>query len=155
MWLDTAWNGNADTPITPINSDRWGSYRFERDLMSDYAAGAGVDMFIVHSDSHALQADDGTGNNAAGVSEKNGFAVVCAGPMGRDSHAAFPEYYTYTWPTDSGDNVSNQYMRLVFHQTDSTHVQVTAIPWDCTKNRRGTPMNPFPSLVKTYTVNPH
>ncbi len=61
-------------PPTPLSfADKWPSYIFERDLISDYAAWVGAKLFIVYGDSHGLQRKHGLEQDD-GTSEKNGFA---------------------------------------------------------------------------------
>lgn len=152
LWTDPAWNGKkADViplppPIPTSYADKWPSYQYERDLISDYAAARAVTLFIVHGDSHGLQQDDGT-------NEKNGFAVVCAGPWHQNCHAHYQASYQWTYPAGmteggTGGVTRNAMMwqRLTFADNGTT-ITVTAEARECTPKIVGS----TPTTVRTMT----
>ncbi len=152
MFTDPAWNGTSPGPPIPNTySDKWPSYIYERDLMSDFAASLlGPNMFIAYGDSHILQQDDGT-------NEKNGFASICCGPFHRYLHAHYQSDVQWNYPSGvsqvEGKNAdAMQYQRLTVTQApgEST-VTVIAEARDCTPGVSGTPKT-VRTMTKTYTL---
>ncbi len=92
LYSDCAWNGTSPGPPIPVSySDKWPSYLYERDLISDYAARAGAKMLILFGDSHGMQFDDGT-------HEKNGFASLGVGPLDSPLHMHCQDSYQGNYP---------------------------------------------------------
>jgi hypothetical protein len=161
MFTDPAWNGTCDDVIDskgagtgiPVSySDKWPAYQFERDLISDYAAGvspvaARVDMVIAYGDSHILQQDDGT-------NEKNGYATICCGPADQTLHGHFQASAQWNYPAgilEGGHNYrhAQQYQRLTVAQVGHT-VTVTADAMDCTDGFGSS--SPIRTLTKSFSV---
>ncbi|MGI8701852.1 MAG: alkaline phosphatase D family protein [Nocardioidaceae bacterium] len=151
IFSDCAWNGTSPGPPIPASyADKWPSYIYERDLISDYAAARGAQLFIVFGDSHGLQQDDGT-------HEKNGFASICCGPLDQDLHMHYQDSYQWSYPADITEGGgpyrhAQQYQRLtISQQPGSSTVTVTAEARDCTRAVPGTPLT-VRTLTKTYTL---
>ncbi len=152
MFTDPGWNGVSPGPPIPFTyADKWPSYSFERDLMSDYAASKlGPNLFIAYGDSHLIQQDDG-------FSEKNGFASICCGPLHQNLHAHFQDESQFNYPTDiveGGGKARDgmMYQRLTITQLPGeATVTVTAEARDCTPGTAGTPLTVL-TMTKTYTL---
>lgn len=130
--------------------DKWPSYIYERDLISDYAASRGAQMFIVFGDSHGLQQDDGS-------NEKNGFASICCGPLDMELHMHYQDSYQWSYPHDVPEHAgpyrfAQQYQRLTITQErDSTVITVRADARDCSPAVAGTPFT-VRTMTKSYTL---
>ncbi|MGI8700241.1 MAG: alkaline phosphatase D family protein [Nocardioidaceae bacterium] len=152
MFSDPDWNGvSPGPPIPRTYSDKWPSYIYERDLMSDFAASLlGPNLFIAYGDSHILQQDDGT-------NEKNGFASICCGPFHQNLHAHFQNSVQWNYPdgvaqAEGKNRNAMQYQRLTITQRPgSSTVTVTAEARDCTPKVSGTPLT-VRTMTKTYTL---
>ncbi|MGI8701857.1 MAG: alkaline phosphatase D family protein [Nocardioidaceae bacterium] len=151
IFSDCAWNGTSPGPPIPVSySDKWPSYTYERDLVSDYAASAGAQLFIVFGDSHGLQQDDGT-------HEKNGFASICCGPFDQELHMHYQDSYQWSYPDGILDEgapyrVAQQYQRLTISQeVGSSTITLTAEARDCSPAVVGTPLT-VATLTKTFTL---
>jgi hypothetical protein len=151
LMSDSAWNGTSPGPPIPVSfSDKWPSYIFERDLISDYAATAGAQMFIVFGDSHGLQQDDG-------ANEKNGFASICCGPFDQELHMHYQDSHQWNYPAgileDGGPyRHAQQYHRLTIAQEPGSQViTVTADARDCSPVVDGTPLT-VRTMTKTYLL---
>lgn len=151
LFTDSAWNGTTPGPPIPASfSDKWPSYQYERDLISDYAAAHGVQLFIVFGDSHGLQQDDGS-------NEKNGFAAICCGPFDQNLHMHYQDSYQWSYPDGIADyggpyRPAQQYQRLTITQEDgSSSVTVMAEARDCSPVVDGTPRT-VRTMVKTYDL---
>jgi phosphodiesterase/alkaline phosphatase D-like protein len=152
MFTDPGWNGTSPGPPIPFTyCDKWPSYIFERDLMSDYAASRiGPNMVIAYGDSHLLQQDDGT-------NEKNGFATMCCGPIHQNLHAHYQSTSQWNYPADIVEGAGKarngmQYQRLTIAQAPgSSTVTVTAEARDCTPGVSGTPLT-VRTMTRTYTL---
>jgi phosphodiesterase/alkaline phosphatase D-like protein len=150
LYSDPAWNGVSPGPPIPVTyCDKWPSYIYERDLISDYAAAAGAQLFIVFGDSHGLQQDDGT-------NEKNGFASICCGPLDQELHMHYQDSNQFNYPSgilDEGGPYrhAQQYQRLTISQDEgSPQITVVAEARDCSPVVDGTPLT-VATLTKTYT----
>jgi hypothetical protein len=150
IFSDCAWNGVSPGPPIPASfCDKWPSYIYERDLISDYAAAAGAQLFIAFGDSHGLQQDDG-------ANEKNGFASICCGPFDNDLHMHYQDSYQWSYPDgilDEGGpyRQAQQYQRLTISQDPgSPDITVTADARDCSPVVDGTPLT-VRTLTKVYT----
>jgi phosphodiesterase/alkaline phosphatase D-like protein len=150
LLTDPSWNGTSPGPPIPASySDKWPSYIFERDLISDYAAAAGAQMFIAFGDTHGLQQDDGT-------NEKNGFATICCGPWDQDLHMHYQDSYQFNYPdgiVEGGGPYRHgqQYQRLtITQQPGSREITLTAEARDCSAVVSGAPKT-VATLTKTYT----
>ena len=151
LFSDCAWNGVSPGPPIPVTfSDKWPSFSYERDLISDYAAAAGTQLFIAFGDSHGLQQDDGT-------NEKNGFASICCGPMDQELHMHYQDSYQWSYPdgiVDGGGPYrgAQQYQRLTITQeVGSSTVTVTAEARDCSPAVAGTPFTAR-TMTKSYDL---
>lgn len=175
VWLtDPAWNGLAQIDpdngkIMLSNCDKWPAYAYERDLISDRAktaftaAGSTINMVIGHSDSHALQYDDGTHP----WSDKNGIKVFCGGPFCQNYHALFgpdsPEDppgsglqpyrgYQEQFPADAGRDgraaTKMMYAQVTLDNSSAPTVAMTIAGRNCTP-KDGTPS----TVIGPYTTN--
>lgn len=153
VYSDTAWNGVS--PWTPLGipltyGDKWPSYLYERDAISDYVASAGAKMFIVHGDTHGLQQDDGT-------NEKNGYAVICSSPLDAGIHMHYQDWYQWNYPSNFPEGGgpyrhAQQYQRLTIAQDpDTLVVTVTAEARDCSTEAAQTPRT-VRTMVKQYEM---
>lgn len=160
---DPAWNGISDYPINDSQSDKWPSFIFERDLISDAANTIGIPLYIMKGDDHIASQDDGT-------NEKNGHAVIGAGPFDKQLHANYQQANQYVYPSGvkgSGDEVDGhqrhamQYQRVTINDgvADAHKVTISATIRDCTP--ADTPGKPDPpannphsynTMVKDYTI---
>jgi len=147
VFSDCAWVGTSPGPPIPVSfSDKWPSYIFERDLISDYAARLGAKMFILFGDSHGLQFDDGT-------HEKNGFASICVGPLDSPLHMHFQDSYQWNYPAgiDEGGGPyrdAQHYVRLTIADNGASTITVTADARDCSRETGGP--RTVNTMVKTY-----
>lgn len=151
VFSDCAWNGTSPGPPIPLQfSDKWPSYIHERNLISDYAASKGADLFIVFGDSHGLQQDDGT-------NEKNGFASICCGPFDQQLHLHYQDAHQWNYPAGLHEGGgpyrhAQQYQRLTISQErGSSKVTVTAEARDCSHRVPGAPMT-VRTMTKTYQL---
>lgn len=151
LFSDCAWNGASPGPPIPATySDKWPSYIYERDLISDYAAAQGAQLLIVFGDSHGLQQDDGT-------NEKNGFATICCGPLDMELHMHYQDSYEWSYPYDVPEHggpyrFAQQYQRLTISQDEgSSTITVIASARDCSPAVKGTPKT-VRTMTKTYTL---
>jgi phosphodiesterase/alkaline phosphatase D-like protein len=150
LFSDCAWNGTSPGPPIPTSfSDKWPSYIYERDLISDYAASVGAQLFIVYGDSHGLQQDDGT-------NEKNGFASIGVGPLDSPLHMHYQDSNQWNYPDgilDGGGpyRSAQHYQRLTIVQEDgSSTITVTADARDCSVETGGP--QTVRTMVKTYNL---
>ncbi len=151
LYTDCAWNGTSPGPPIPNTyCDKWPSYIYERDLISDYAAAKGVHVFIVFGDSHGLQQDDG-------ANEKNGFASICCGPLDQELHMHYQDSYQWSYPYNVPEHGgpyrhAQQYQRLTISQVPgSSTVTVTAEARDCSSAVKGTPFT-VRTMTKKYKL---
>lgn len=112
LYTDSAWNGlspvGGDGFIPATFTDKWPSYCYERDVISDYAfSKIGENMVILHGDSHGMQFDDGqtpkfdgSGNR---LNDKNGYVVACCGPFNQNLHMHYTNAYDWSYPANVGD----------------------------------------------------
>jgi phosphodiesterase/alkaline phosphatase D-like protein len=149
LFSDCAWNGTSPGPPIPMTySDKWPSYIYERDLISDYAARAGARMIILYGDSHGLQQDDGT-------HEKNGFASIGVGPLDSPLHMHYQDSNQWNYPagiTEGGGPYrdAQHYVRLTISQAATSQpILVKAEARDCSVATGG-PLT-VRTMVKTYT----
>jgi phosphodiesterase/alkaline phosphatase D-like protein len=151
LFSDCAWNGTSPGPPIPSTyTDKWPSYIYERDLISDYAAAKGLSMLIVFGDSHVMQQDDGR-------HEKNGFATLCCGPFDQRPHTHYADSYQWTYPSGSEGGGPRrrvqQYQRItIAQQVGSRHITVTAQARDCSPAVEGTPKT-VRTMTKTYDLS--
>jgi hypothetical protein len=150
LFSDCTWNGISPGPPIPVSfSDKWPSYIYERDLISDYAASAGAQLFIVYGDSHGLQQDDGT-------NEKNGFASIGVGPLDSPLHMHYQDSNQWNYPDGIEEGggpyrSAQHYQRLTIVQEDgSSTITVTADARDCSVETGGP--QTVRTMVKTYNV---
>jgi len=149
MYSDVAWNGvSPGPPIPRTYCDKWPSYIYERDLISDYAKSKGANLFIFFGDSHGLQFDDGT-------HEKNGFPSICVAPLDSPLHMHFQDAYQWNYPAgiDEGGGPyrsAQHYVRLTIQDNGSGQITVTAEARDCSAETGGP--KTVNTMVKTYHV---
>lgn len=114
---DVAWIGPTST--TP--GDKWWSYNDERTEIGNFITTYGINVFFMHGDTHALQADDGTSNLWGG------FAVVNGGPLGNQG-GGYNVSLQQVYNTGMGVQ-ARQYQRV--RVTDNgTTITVNAVGWD-------------------------
>ncbi|MDX6309300.1 MAG: alkaline phosphatase [Nocardioidaceae bacterium] len=142
LMTDSSWNGRCPDPVTPTYSDKMPAYQFERDLISDFAAQLGLDMIIVHGDTHLLLHDEGH--------EKNGFVVVGGSPFDQRAQGHFQDSYDWVYPPGQpelgGTLAVQQYQRLTWVD-DGTAITFTAEARSCTGGEPRT----VHTLTRTYT----
>lgn len=174
LLTDPAWNGlspqEADGTIKATFTDKWPTYTYERDLLSDYAFGKiGANMIIFHGDTHGLQADDGLTPKFDGLgnrlNDKNGFAVFCCGPYCQNLHMHYTNAYGFNYPSGIGDGQTGgtdtgpyrtgmQWVYLNINESSAFHFDVKIMSRDATPHKSGG--NPVyatgtPKTVNTFT----
>lgn len=151
LYSDCAWNGvSPGPPIPSTYTDKWPSYIYERDLISDYAAERGASMLIVFGDSHGMQQDDGR-------HEKNGFATLCCGPFDQRPHMHYMDSYQWSYPPfqEGGGPYRRiqQYQRItIVQEPGSTMIKVTAEARDCSPWVKGAPKT-VRTMTKDYDLS--
>ncbi|MDX6308988.1 MAG: hypothetical protein QOI06_2034 [Nocardioidaceae bacterium] len=142
LLTDSSWNGVCPNPVPMSLSDKMPAYQHERDHISDFAAAIGVDMIIVHGDTHLMLQDE--------THEKNGFVVIGCSPFDQLAQGHFQDSYDWVYPPGQpatrGTVKAQQYQRLVWAD-DGTTITFTATARDCSKGAAARSMR---TLTRTY-----
>lgn len=157
IFSDVGWYGTADLgadrKIMVSNSDKWIAYIYERDLISDHITeayarqGKGCNAMVVNSDTHALQQD-------SGETQRNGLAVITAGPFDQHVHCLSPfiKAYAWTYPLHAdklnGRHRQQSYQQLTFAETEERELTVTCVARDCSNS----PAVDLRTMRKTYSL---
>lgn len=83
--------------------DKWGSYTAAANRLVSAIQSSGAKVFMIHGDSHALLADNGTSANNRG-----GLPVAGAAPFGNSTSVKGGPYSQGTWPTGSAVGSTRQ-----------------------------------------------
>lgn len=142
LLTDSSWNGQCPNPVPLTLSDKMPAYQHERDLISDTAAELGLDMIIVHGDTHLMLQDE--------THEKNGFVVIGCSPFDQLAQGHFQDSYDWVYPPgqpETGGTLKvQQYQRLVWTD-DGTAITFTATARDCSTGEAGRSLR---TLTRTY-----
>lgn len=118
---DVAWMGSNPDPITEAQ-DKWPAYSNERQTIIDYVTAGGINVLMLHSDSHCL-ARATPAQNTLGA-----WPIYCAAPFGNIGGGRYLSTFSEYYSTGSSDQGS-QYGRVTITDTGSV-ITATYVGYD-------------------------
>jgi len=128
--------------VATAGSDKWGGYKAAAQRLVDAIHTANAKVFLIHGDSHALLADDGTS-----IGNTGSLPVAGAAPLGNSTSIKGGPYSQGTWPTQATVGTTEQQHGLLDITDTGTAITIRYSGRDTTNTERVT-------LSKTFDVAP-